>query len=283
MPIIIMSLPVVIPACLIAAVLYMLMIMPKMTGKVDMKPFGEWMYAHRGLHDNSTDAPENSIKAIQKAVDAGFGIEIDIQLTKDNIPIVFHDFTLARMCRRSGKVRDFTYEELQEIPLYHTEEKIPKLEDVLKLVDGRVPLIVEFKSEITDMSLCRIADKLLREYKGMYCVESFNPLCVLWFRRHHREIARGQLSDGFVQKYTIYDGLHYFFLENLMFNWVGKPDFVAYNYAYREVRARRLCRDLYHNTAVGWTIHSDDELEIARDHFDIFIFEGFIPEKQNNV
>ena len=100
----------------VLAVLYFLMIMPRMLHKPDTAPFKEWLYAHRGLHDNATEAPENSMAAFRKAVDAGFGIELDIQLTKDRIPVVFHDFTLKRVCGGEGKICDYTYEELQSVP-----------------------------------------------------------------------------------------------------------------------------------------------------------------------
>ena len=120
----------------VLAVLYFLMIMPRMLHKPDTAPFKEWLYAHRGLHDNATEAPENSMAAFRKAVDAGFGIELDIQLTKDRIPVVFHDFTLKRVCGGEGKISDYTYEELQQFHLCDSVEKIPKFEDVLKMVDG---------------------------------------------------------------------------------------------------------------------------------------------------
>ena len=136
----------------VLAILYFLMIMPRMSHKPDTAPFKEWLYAHRGLHDNATEAPENSMAAFRKAADAGFGIELDIQLTKDKIPVVFHDFTLKRVCGGEGKISDYTYEELQQFHLCNSVEKIPKFEDVLKMVDGKVPLIVEFKIERTDQS-----------------------------------------------------------------------------------------------------------------------------------
>ena len=174
----------------VLAILYFLMIMPRMAHKPDTACFKEWLYAHRGLHDNATQAPENSMAAFRKAVDAGFGIELDIQLTKDKIPVVFHDFTLKRVCGGEGKICDYTYEELQQFHLCESTEKIPKFEDVLQMVDGKVPLIVEFKIERTDLSLCPIADKMLRAYKGMYCMESFNPLGVQWYRKNHPEGRR---------------------------------------------------------------------------------------------
>ncbi len=268
----------IIIAIVIAALvlLYFLMIMPRVVGKPSMKEFQKWLYAHRGLHDNLTDAPENSMKAFEKAVDAGFGIEMDIQLTKDNVPVVFHDFTLNRICGVDGKVRNFTYEELQQFPLCRSKECIPRLEDVLKMVNGRVPLIVEFKMETANMSLCLLADRLLRKYKGMYCMESFNPLALLWYQMHRKDVVRGQLSDAFLKEGE-YTGVLYFIMQNLLLNFLGRPDFVAYNCKYPNMLSRKICRRLYGNKAAAWTIKSEEQLRRARKNFDFFIFDSFVP------
>lgn len=279
-----MKLLIIVVVCLIFILtfLYLLMIMPRMTGRPDAAPFRNWLYAHRGLHNNASDAPENSMRAFQKAVDAGFGIEMDVQMTKDGVPVVFHDYTLARICGAEGKVCQYTYEELQQLSLCGSDQKIPRFEDVLKLVDGRVPLIVELKIEAADTCVCPAADKLLSEYKGMYCIESFNPLGVFWYRRNRKKVVRGQLSDAF-HKEGEYKGPLYFLLQNLMFNWLGKPDFIAYNHKYPGMLSRSLCRRLYRSTAAAWTIKSQAELEEAEKHFDIYIFDSFLPEKQSTV
>lgn len=264
--------------CMVLVVMYLLLIMPGMTRKPDTEVLKHWLYAHRGLHDNASDAPENSLKAFQRAVDAGFGMELDIQLTKDRIPVVFHDFTLKRICGVEGRVPDYTYEELQQFTLCKSTERIPKFEDVLKLVDGKVPLIVEFKIEFKDLSLCPIAAEMLQNYKGLYCMESFNPLCLYWYRRHHGEVVRGQLSDGFLREGE-YTGILHFVLQNLLTNFLTKPDFIAYNHKYADVFSRRLCRGLYHNLAVAWTIKNEEQLREARQNFDVFIFDSFFPKE----
>lgn len=259
-------------------ILYFLMIMPRMLGRPEKEQFLKVYYAHRGLHDNATDAPENSMKAFEKAVEAGYGIEMDIQLTKDKVPVVFHDFTLERVCGAPGKVSDYTYEELQQFSLYGSEEKIPGFEDVLSLVDGKVPLIVEFKIEFKDNALCPIADKLLQNYKGLYCMESFNPLGVFWYRKNRREIMRGQLSDAFLREGE-YKGVLYWVLQNLLLNFVTKPDFIAYNHKHQNVLSRKICHGLYRSTAAAWTIKNQEELDRAKEHFDLYIFDSFIPGK----
>lgn len=265
--------------CLLAVILlYLVMIMPGLRREPSAASFRKWLYAHRGLHDNASNAPENSLRAFQKAVDAGFGIEMDVQLSKDQVPVVFHDNTLKRVCGAEGKVKDFTYDELQRFRLCGTDQRIPKFEEVLKLVDGRVPLIVELKIDTADLALCPIADGLLSTYRGMYCVESFNPLAVRWYRKNRREIIRGQLSDAFIKEGE-YVGPLYFMMQNLLFNWLARPDFIAYNRKYPKILSRLLCRKLFGNTAAAWTVKSLEQLEEARKYFDIYIFDSFLPDK----
>lgn len=265
---------------LILVILYLLMIMPRMLNRPDVTPFMGVLYAHRGLHDNFSSAPENSMAAFRKAVDAGFGIELDVQLSKDKVPIIFHDSTLDRICGVEGKVEDYTYEELQQFSLCKTIEKIPKFEDFLKLVDGRVPLIIEYKVHGGLAEICPIADKLLQTYNGPYCIESFNPLALLWYKRNREEIMRGQLADNFIKAgETALSPFLYFTLHHLLFNFLTKPDFIAYNhFLYRDL-SRRLCRRLYRAPAAAWTIKNEEELKESRKEFDMFIFDSFLPER----
>jgi len=259
------------------AVLYLLMIMPRVLHRPDMTPFKGRFYAHRGLHDNASEAPENSMPAFKKAVEAGYGIELDIQLTKDQQVVVFHDDLLQRVCGVEGKVSDYTYEQLQEFRLCKSEERIPLFTEVLKLVDGKVPLIVEFKgNDSTDTSLCPVGAEILGNYKGLYCVESFNPLMVAWYRKNRPQVVRGQLAERFFSN-TKKTAL-YFVLQNLLLNFYTKPDFIAYKWSDRKTLAQKLCRRLYGTTAVTWTIQSQEALEVSRKSFDLFIFDSFIPD-----
>ena len=284
----------------VLAVLYLLMIMPRIIHKPSKNKFLGVLYAHRGLHDNNSDAPENSMAAFKKAVDAGYGIECDVQLTKDGVPVIFHDFTLSRVARYEegcapsdavicedgslgvkGKVIDYTYDELQKFHLLNSTERIPKFEDFLKLVDGKVPLIIELKIELKDLSVCPAVDSLLRGYNGVYCIESFNPLGVYWYRRHRPEILRGQLSDAFHKdKPEEFKGALYFALTNLLFNILGRPDFIAFNHKYSDCISLRICKRLFGVLTAAWTIKSQEQLEKNKDFFDIMIFDSFIPEEK---
>lgn len=258
------------------AVLYLLAIMPRICNRPDTTLFQKVYFAHRGLHDNATEAPENSMAAFRKAVEAGFGMELDVQVTKDGVPVIFHDFTLKRICGVEGKVVNCTYEELQAYTLCQSEERIPRLSDLLEMVDGRVPLIVEIKAETADVSGCVIIDSLLRAYQGPYCIESFNPMVLWWFRRHRGNVVRGQLSSNF-RKEGEYWNILYFAMTHLLFNFLTKPDFIAYNHKFSEEPGRRICRYLYRHPAAAWTIRSEKDLETLKGEYDVFIFDSFLP------
>jgi len=271
-----------IPAGVLSAA-YLFAIKPNR--KREMKDFDGVLYAHRGYHDNRSEAPENSMAAFKKAVERGYGIELDVQLTRDEVPVVIHDFTMHRVMRDaedrpvSGKVEDYTFEELQQFHILRSEEKIPAFEDVLKLVDGKVPLIVELKIERPEWNpkVCILADELLRNYTGLYCIESFNPMGVNWYRRNRPDVIRGQLSDRFLFR-SAGNPVVLAFCQSLLFNGVTKPDFVAYNVKYPNAVSRKLCHGLYKNTAVAWTVKSKEQLEKAKKHFDLYIFDSFDPE-----
>lgn len=260
------------------AALYVLAITPRVRNRADTSLFRKKYFAHRGLHDNAGAAPENSLPAFALAVEQGFGMELDVQVTRDGVPVVFHDYHLERICGVKGKIAEHTYEELCAYTLCGSAERIPRLSDVLSLVDGREPLIVEIKAETADVSGCAVIDRLLRAYKGDYCIESFNPLVLWWYRRHRREVARGQLSSNF-RREGEGSGLFCLALTHLLFNFLTKPDFIAYNHKFRKEPGRRLCRWLYRHPAAAWTIRSQQELEAMQAHYDVFIFDSFLPEE----
>lgn len=260
-----------------AAGAYAFLVAPRMIKKPDVSVLKGVHYAHRGLHDNHSDAPENSMKAFQKAVDAGYGIEMDIQLTKDKIPVVFHDETLNRMCGVEGKVWEFTFEELQKLTLAESEERIPKFEDVLALVGGKVPLIVEYKLDVPSTEVCEIADPMLQAYNGIYCIESFHPYAVKWYREHRPEVIRGQLSQDFSKQEKYKGKFIFWLLSNLLTNVLTRPDFIAYNHKDADMFSRKVC-SLMGALPVAYTIKSREEYEKVKDQFELFIFDSFILE-----
>lgn len=266
----------------VVILLYLLSIMPRLSKQGERSKFSKVYYAHRGLHDNKGEAPENSMEAFRKAAKCGYGIEMDVRLTKDMVPVVFHDKNLTRMCGRPELVSDLTYAQLKDITLAESTETIPLFEEVLKMVKGRVPLIIEYKVDWMDISICPIVDKMLREYKGLYCIESFNPMVLMWYRRYHNEIFRGQLASGNMELEGK-KGFLSFILQNLLFNGLTKPDFVAYEYKFANNLSRNICRKLFRNTAVAWTIQNQKDMDDAKTKYDMFIFDSFRPKKMQNT
>lgn len=261
-------------ALLIAAGAYLFAVMPRMERRADrMKGI---FYAHRGLHNKKAGILENTMTAFRKAVNAGYGIELDIQLTKDEQAVVFHDFNLKRICSVEGDVSDFTYEELQKFSICGTDERIPLFEDVLEMVNGRVPLLVEMKYKDFGSRICEKADELLQRYRGPYSIESFHPWALLWYRKHRPEICRGQLSLNFLKQEGAFHPAK-FLAGHLLFNFIGRPDFIAYDIRDKKAVSKNICRRLFGCPSAAWTVRSAAQLEKCRPYYDCFIFEGFLP------
>lgn len=234
------------------------------------------LYAHRGLHDGNQLIPENSLLAFQKAIDSGYGIELDVQLTKDRQVVVFHDESLARICNMPGHVRDYTFQELQLMHLKDSNEKIPLFSQVLALVGGRTPIIVELKIHEKSNIVCALVNQQLIAYNGPYCIESFNPFALKWYRKNRKDIFRGQLSTNFSKSEDPFH-LSYFLIQHLLLNCIGRPDFIAYGHQYTHNISRNLVTKWFQATSVCWTIRNQEQFEDAKKSFEYYIFEGFIP------
>ncbi|MBO5249094.1 MAG: glycerophosphodiester phosphodiesterase [Clostridia bacterium] len=260
-------------ALLFLFILFLFLIKPRSPKKrPDTTPFEGKEYAHRGLHNKNV--PENSLRAIADAVDRGLGIELDIQLSKDGQVVVFHDLTLNRMTGVDGKVIDYTAEELSKMSLNGHPDGIPTLKQVLEVVDGKIPLIIEMKIPGFDLSVCPKAFELLDEYQGPYCVESFQPFTLDWLRKNRPHVLRGQLSSDFFANKEKGNALQLFAVKNLLTNVFARPDFIAYDIRYPKTVAFRLCRDFWKALPIGWTIRSAEELNRAKNHFDAWICEN---------
>lgn len=257
-------------------VLYLLCLKPNNTRTARMQAYEKVYIAHRGLFDKK-NAPENSLEAFRRAVGGGYGIELDVQLTADGKLVVFHDESLKRMCGVARKLWKCTYRELCQYRLLDTQEKIPLLEEVLQIVGGRVPLIIEVKPEGDPIRTAKELSGYLKGYQGEYCVESFDPRVLYWYRKHDPEIIRGQLSTNFWLNEKDKPWYIKIGMTNLLTNFYAKPDFIAYNYKYASQLSLQICRHFYHTELVAWTIRSPEELEQARETFHVFIFDGFIP------
>lgn len=240
------------------------------------KPFIYRNFAHRGLHKRDKSVPENSIPAFERAAAKGYGMELDVQLSKDGQVVVFHDDTLNRVCGVDSRVDEKTYDELKEMSLCGTEETIPLFSEVLKTVRGRGPLIVELKNGRSNRELCEKTYALLQDYHGEYCIESFNPFIVRWFRKNAPEIVRGQLANPIEGYNGEVNGITAFILSNVLLNFLARPQFIAYKIGPKPFTVR-LCEALG-AMKVCWTSHE----WVNEKNYDVVIFEYYKPKLKYN-
>ena len=261
---------------LILAAAYLLSLRGR-SGHPGLPELRRWRYAHRGLHN--AQRPENSMAAFRAALEHGYGIELDIHLMKDGNLAVIHDASLKRTAGADVKIEDLTLGELDAYRLAGTDEKIPLFSQVLALFDGKAPLIVELKCENNNYAaLCEATMAMLDGYNGAYCVESFDPRCVLWLKKHRPQVIRGQLAENWFRTKHPMPIVLKFLLACLTGNFVTQPDFTAYKFADRKMFGMDICRKLWGVQGVSWTIKSQQDLNTAEQEGWIPIFEGFIPE-----
>lgn len=249
------------------------------TGHIGLKELRRWSYAHRGLH--SEGIPENSMAAFEAAKKAGYGVELDVHLLADGNLAVIHDSTLERVTGLPGKIEELTTKQLRDCRLCGTEEIIPEFAHVLDLFQGEAPLIVELKpTDGNHEQLTQAVCEMLEHYSGHYCLESFDPRCILWLKKNRPDLVRGQLSEDYFAKGRpkIPFLLKWIMTENLA-NCVTRPDFVAYRYADRHCTISNFfC--LRRMSCVSWTITSQEEYDKAVSEGWIPIFEGFLPDPE---
>ena len=242
----------------------------------------KFRYAHRGYHDKPA-IPENSLPAFRRAADLGFGAELDVHLTKDGRLAVVHDSALRRVCGVELNLEDLTAAELSALRLEGTAERIPFLEEVLPIFEGVAPLVVEVKPAGGNCDqLTKKTVACLDQFHTDYCVESFDPRCVLWLRKNRPDILRGQLSQNFVADKKPGSFFQRFLLTNLFFNVSTRPDFAAYRFADRFCRSFRLCSRLWGVQKVYWTVRSASDMALAEADGGLVIFEKFDPREERH-
>lgn len=194
-----------------------------------MNTVPEWLYkyfiAHRGFHNYKS--PENSMVAFELAIENNFAIEFDVQILKDSTLVVFHDDNLFRMTGLDKLLSEITYAEIKYLKLLNSDEEIPLLSDVLKLVNGQVPLMIEVKNKTKNHLLEIKLFDFLKEYTGEFVVQSFNPLSLKWFKENANNVIRGQLSYRY-EKYNI-SYIKKIILRNMLLNFISKPDYIMYD------------------------------------------------------
>ena len=254
--------------------LWLFLVAPR-ARRAAVKPFLR-PYAHRGLWGEG--APENSLAAFRLAAERGYAIELDVQLSADGTVMVFHDYTLARMCNKDGKVCDLTCEELTACTLGSTAERIPTFAEVLELVGGRVPLLVELKGESGNTALCPAVAALLDNYDGAYCVESFNPLLLAWFKKNRKGVVRGLLSTDLIKEKKSGSKILNFALSALLVTFLCRPAFHAWDQKYPRRLALRVGLSLFGAASFVYTVKNQADFDRHIKAGNSPIFDEFIPE-----
>ncbi|MDQ0317122.1 glycerophosphodiester phosphodiesterase family protein [Amorphus orientalis] len=236
--------------------------------------------AHRGLY--GSDAPENSIAAAEAAIAHGYAIEVDLQLSADRTPMVFHDATLERMTSADGLLARRTSEELAELTLRGGSEPIPALERLLEAVAGRVPLFLELKSGWRREALPALAEEtaaVLNGYDGPVALMSFDPELVAASRRLLPERPHGILACDFASAPggPPLSVLERFALTHLLHAPRTRPNFIAYAVSDLPAVVPSLARRIYGTPLLAWTVRTGVERAHAEKTADQIIFEGFLP------
>ena len=259
---------------LVLALLYLFCLHGR-TGYPGLKPLQGWHYAHRGLHDETR--PENSIAAFRAALEHGYGIELDIHLLRDGGLGVLHDASLLRTAGVDIKIEDLTTEELANYHLGGTEETIPTFRQVLDLFAGKAPLIIELKADDNVEALVDAAVKAMEGYEGAYCMESFDPRCILVLRKKYPHIIRGQLTRDFFHSSQSLPSPLKWMLKHQVMNFATMPDFVAYKYQDLNTISNTLVRKFWGVQGVAWTLKTKEDYDDAVAKGWLPIFEGFKP------
>lgn len=224
--------------------------------------------AHRGLWGE--DIVENSISAYKNACDKGYPIEIDVYLTLDGELVSFHDQNLKRMTGIDQIITQKTLAEIKQLSLLNTQEKIPTLKEVLQVCEGKSPLLIEIKNQKNGELCIKKLVEMLKEYKGEFAVQSFNPFYIRKIKKLAPEFIRGILGTN---KKESDKWIENFILKHMPFNFLIKPDFISYKYTALPLKKRKV----KNKKVLAWTVTSQEIADKIKPYNDNIIFENFIP------
>lgn len=233
--------------------------------------------AHRGFHTKDKSVPENSLLAFSNAMDHGYSIELDLNVLKDGTVVSFHDINLKRLCNDDRDLSDLNKEDIQDLRILNTDEHIATLEEVLNLVNGKVPLLIELKPHGNVIFLCESVMKVMSWYQGKWAVFSFHPSVVKWFKKNHPEVIRGQISEYFKDNHHM-NKISKYLMKIMFFNHFSKPDFVSYGiYDMPNKYLDRLMKKGM--TVISYAARTQEELDFVRERYHNAVFEYFEPKK----
>lgn len=264
----------------IIAVIYIFLTLPRIFDPANM----DYLlvdYAHRGLHD--AEAPENSLAAFSKAIENDHGIEIDVQFSSDGEIFVFHDESLKRMCGVDKKLHELTAEEIKTYRLLNSDESIPTLDEVFKLVDGRVPLLIEIKFYSRTNELCAMLADALDKYYGVFAIQSFDPRALKYFKKHRPRFSRGQLVGKPLPRAqrkgtAMANPFINFMLTHLLCNFMSRPDFISIENRHAKELGFVLATEVFKAKGFIWTVRTNKQYAFFKRQGYINIFENIRPE-----
>jgi glycerophosphoryl diester phosphodiesterase len=236
--------------------------------------------AHRGLHDAARGVIENMPGAVQAAVAGNFSIEVDIQLTADGEAMVHHDDALGRLTEGSGALLGKSAAELRAVKFKNTTERMMSLDDLLTLVAGRAPLVIEVKSHFDgDRKLVKRMADVLASYSGPVVGMSFDPDQVLALREFAPNLPRGIVAqrnydDDYWKKLTREQRDSMLYLRHA---FRTEPHFVAFWVNQLPAPAPWIARNIFGCPLLAWTVRTPEQREWAARYADQMIFEGFVP------
>ena len=226
--------------------------------------------AHRGLFDREK-IPENSMLAFDKALEKGYSIEVDVNMTQDGYIVVFHDNSLKRMTGIKNDITTMTLSEIKKLKLLGTENKIPTFEDVLLQVSGKVPILIEVKPNSKYKELMEKLINLLEKYNGKYSIQSFDPRIVYWLKKNMPQISRGQISSKNIRE--VKSRILKILLGKMVFNVITKPNFISYQYLSINEKFYKKQKNKGREV-IAWTLKNKEDYEKIRDNCDMVIFEN---------
>lgn len=250
----------------------------KLTKVTDLDWLTSVPMAHRGLHDADTGIIENSASAFGAAIEAGYGMECDIQVSADGEAMVYHDAKLGRLTESQERFASCSADEIRALRLGGSSDTIQTLGELLEQIGGRTPLLVEIKkNEQKPGALEKRTRDLLASYKGPVAVMSFNPQSIGWFAANAPDIARGQLSTAFkAGAASKRPWVQRFLARHLLINHISKPHFIGYDINYLPTLATSFLRSRG-MPILSWTVRTEINRDVAARHADNIIFEGFRP------
>lgn len=237
-----------------------------------------WLYnkpiAHRGLWNNQI--LENSITSYKNAIDNGYPIEIDVFSSTDGVLYSFHDDSLKRVTGIDGNIFDKTSYELDKLKLFGSNEKIPKLNDLLNLCENKIPLLIEIKNQPDKKIVEKVIDAL-KNYKGEFAIQSFNPLYIKKVKKLAPNIIRGILSTNSKADLKGQSFINKFVIKHMALNFLIKPDFISCSCSCIPLPKRRI----KNKCVIAWTVTDEITYNEIKPYVDNVIFESFMPEIQH--